>query len=121
MQILLIVAHGSKLEESNKEIANLARTIEVLSQGLYIIKYAYLELASPSLESVLDDILNDNNSASIKLLPYFLAKGKHVKVDIPNCVNRFQSKYTNCEITVLPHLGKTKGLANLIMDNYIIN
>ncbi|MGM0518216.1 MAG: sirohydrochlorin chelatase [Campylobacterota bacterium] len=121
MQILLIVAHGSKLEESNKEIASLAKSIEVLSEGIYIVKYAYLELATPSFDDVLEEILSANSTASIKVLPYFLAKGKHVKVDIPNSINRFKTEYSKCEVTILPHLGKTKGLADLIMNNYIIN
>lgn len=121
MDTLLIIAHGSRLKESNEEIIKFAKSIKDLSDGSFDVKYAYLELAEPSIFESLDSCLKNNPNGKIKILPYFLAKGKHVKVDIPNEIDKIKEIYKNTNIEVLPHLGKIDGLAQLIINNYALN
>lgn len=118
MNVLLIVAHGSRLKESNEEIIRFCEKIQNKSDNDTIVKYAFLELAKPSIIESLDMISNSFNNCKISILPYFLAEGKHVKIDIPNEVNEFKLKKIDCDITILPHLGKTEGLVSLLLDTY---
>lgn len=121
MDTLLVIAHGSRLKESNEEIIKFAKSIKDLSDDSFDVKYAYLELAQPSIFEVLETCLKNNSSGKIKILPYFLARGKHVKVDIPNEIDKVKEVYKNANIEVLPHLGKIDGLAQLIINNYALN
>ncbi|MGP2655772.1 sirohydrochlorin chelatase [Malaciobacter sp. WC5094] len=121
MNTLLIIAHGSRLKESNDEIIDFANSIKDLSNRDFEVRYAYLELAQPNIFDSLEECLTKKPNGKIKVLPYFLAKGKHVKVDIPNEIEKIKSIYKNAEIEVLPHLGKINGLAQLIVNNYALN
>lgn len=117
MNILILVAHGSRLQESNEEIINFSKKIKNNADENTIIKYAFLELAEPNIYETLEKVNLEYKNANIKILPYFLAYGKHVKVDIPNEVKKFQENHKNTKITILPHIGKYDGLVNLILEN----
>lgn len=121
MDTLLVIAHGSRLKESNEEIIRFSQSIKDLSDDSFDVKYAYLELAEPSIFDSLEACLKNNPNGKIKILPYFLARGKHVKVDIPNEISKITKLYKNAQIEVLPHLGKIDGLAQLIINNYALN
>lgn len=118
MNTLIIIAHGSKVQQSNNEIINIAQNISnIIDKTTYDnVEYAFLELTSPRLEDTLIKCI-ENNSESITIFPYFLAAGIHVKSDIPEIVESFKSKYTNVEFKLLPHFGKCKGIEELILAN----
>ena len=122
MNILIIVAHGSRLKESNDEINAFSKKIQKLCDKETIIKYAFLELAEPSITKVLEDIKNESTQKiKIDILPYFLAEGRHVKMDIPNEIKKFLKENESFDINILPHIGKTDGLMNLLLENYYKN
>jgi len=118
MKTLLVVAHGSRVKESNEEIIKFSKKIEEESNGDFFVSYAFLELSEPSIYNSLKDCVEKNNSFDIEVLPYFLAKGRHVKEDIPNEIEKFKTVYKNVTIKLLPHLGQTEGLSTLILNNY---
>ena len=118
MKSLIIIAHGSKVKQSNDEIINISENISnIIDKSTYDkVEYAFLELTTPSLEDTLAKCI-ENNSTQITIFPYFLAAGKHVKADIPEIVEVFKDKYSNIEFKVLPHFGKCKGIEDLILAN----
>lgn len=118
MKTLIIIAHGSRLKESNEEIIKFTSKIENQADENYLIRYAFLELAKPSIYDSLKDVVTKDKSYNIEILPYFLAEGRHVKEDIPNEVEKFREEFKNVNIKILPHLGKTSGLSDLIVNNY---
>ncbi|RXJ87615.1 sirohydrochlorin chelatase [Arcobacter sp. CECT 8985] len=116
MNSLILIAHGSRLESSNKEVIRLVKKLKEQNNSKNLnIGYSFLELTEPSIEdSVKKQILL--GSKKITLLPYFLAEGKHVKDDIPKEVNYLKNKYKDIDFELLPHLGANNGIINLILS-----
>lgn len=117
MKTLVIVAHGSRLQQSNDEVINFANKLKELNKNEINIKYAFLELTNPSITECIEEIINNDDCLEIQVLPYFLAEGKHVKVDIPNELEQLRINNQDMKIELLPHLGKFDGLAKFILTS----
>ncbi|AXX87126.1 sirohydrochlorin chelatase [Malaciobacter marinus] len=116
MKLLVIIAHGSRLESSNKEIQNLAEKLIInnIDDNLKIT-YAFLELCEPTIyKSIKNEIVNGCNE--IEVFPYFLAAGKHVKDDIPKEIDKLKEEYPDIKFKILPHLGSCKEIVPLIFS-----
>ena len=117
MEALIVVAHGSKVESSNNEIKGIVNKIkENLKDDELKVFYAFLELAEPSIFVSINKAIT-HGCKVIKVFPYFLAAGKHVKEDIPAEIKKFKKRYPEIEFKLLPHIGECKGIENLILDN----
>jgi len=112
---LLLVAHGSRRAESNEEIAALAGRLATRAAGRFdIVKYAFLELASPSIPDGIEQCLQ-NGAHSVSVLPYFLARGTHVVEDIPEQVAIKQKQYPDTDIHITPYLGTVDELPDVLL------
>ncbi len=117
MEALIVVAHGSKLESSNNEIKVIVSKIkENLKDNDLHVFYAFLELAEPSIFISINKAITQGCKV-IKIFPYFLAAGKHVKEDIPTEIKKFKKRYPEIEFILLAHIGECKGIENLILGN----
>jgi sirohydrochlorin ferrochelatase len=115
---LLIVAHGSRRESSNDEVKVLAEKVGAkLQLAVDEIKVAFLELASPSIEDALNESFN-HGVEEVVILPYFLSGGVHVVKDIPEEIHQILDKWPAKNITVLPHIGASEAMVNLITEAY---
>jgi sirohydrochlorin ferrochelatase len=116
MNSLIILAHGSRREESNLEIKALATKVKTLTNDEYeLIEYAYLELAEPDLLHSIDNIIN-KGATNITVLPYFLNSGNHVKRDIPAIIQAAIEKYPSCKIKMSACIGMSENMPNLILQ-----
>ena len=116
MNALIILAHGSRRQESNKEIVVLTTEVKAISADKYdIIEYAYLELAEPSLLQCIDNIINEGAS-SITIFPYFLNSGNHVTRDIPAIIETAAVQYPECRFDVSTFIGMHKDMPKLILE-----
>lgn len=116
MKTLIILAHGSRREESNLEIKCLAEKVKVLSGKEYeLIKHAYLELIEPSLPQAIDNSIN-NGATNITVFPYFLNSGNHVKRDIPDMIKTAEKKYPDCVFSVSACIGMIEDMPKLILE-----
>jgi sirohydrochlorin ferrochelatase len=116
MNTLIILAHGSRRQESNLEIKALAEEVKKISASEYnFIEYAYLELIEPSLLQSIDKTIN-NGVSNITVLPYFLNSGKHVTQHIPSIVKTAIEKYPDCEITLSTSIGMSQNMPKLILE-----
>ena len=119
MKVLIIVAHGSKVQSSNDEIKNISQNISNIIDNTkyHKVDYSFLELAQPDFEEVLNNTVKDTNIKEITIFPYFLAAGKHVKSDIPEIIENCKKNNKNIKFELLPHFGKCNGIENLIIAN----
>ncbi|MCF8068065.1 MAG: CbiX/SirB N-terminal domain-containing protein [Desulfobacterales bacterium] len=116
MKTLLIIAHGSRREESNKEIAALADSITKISQDYFkIISHAFLEFTDPSADYQIEKLAG-LGASEIIVFPFFLASGNHVIKDLPEILKSAEEKYPHITFKQTPHLGRIDGLKNLILD-----
>jgi sirohydrochlorin cobaltochelatase len=117
MDALIIVAHGSRLKSSNDEIVNIANNIKAnYDENEMLVLHAFLELTDPSIYHTLNKAVS-HGCKKIKIFPYFLAAGKHVKDDIPSEIKQFKKRYPEVEFILLPHIGQCKGIEDLIISN----
>ena len=108
MKYLLLVAHGSRREESNTEIAELAARLAAMAGDRFDdVRHAYLELAEPSIPA---------GATEVTVMPYFLSAGRHVYEDIPAIVTAKQAEYPEHSIHIAPYLGTAPELPELLLN-----
>lgn len=115
MQALLLIAHGSRREQSNEEVVILTEKLKKNRTGKYqIFQAGFLEIAVPSIDSSINKCVKQG-ATSITVLPYFLNSGLHVIKDIPNAVAKAQRQLPNVKIEVAPHIGSSDLMMNLLI------
>ncbi|MCY4420921.1 MAG: CbiX/SirB N-terminal domain-containing protein [Gammaproteobacteria bacterium] len=114
MDALLLIAHGSREQSANDEVRSLTRTLEQnLGQTFGWIDCAFLELAEPCIAKGIDACIR-NGASNITVLPYFLAAGRHVTVDIPAELEKAKLANPHVQLKVTPHIGAADEVCNLL-------
>lgn len=111
----VIVAHGSRLRESNEEIETLVEAVQERSPEIRV-STAFLEFAKPTLADRIDG-LTKAGIWDISVFPYFLGTGVHVSNDIPKILADKRSQYRGHQISIhlLSHLGADPDLLTLLV------
>ncbi len=114
MQALLLIAHGSRREESNQEIQALTQKLRRIQESSYdVVECAFLELTGPSIPEGINRCVK-MGAQEITVLPYFLSAGRHVVTDIPNELNKAKQMHSNIKIKVAPYFGSTTEIVDLL-------
>jgi sirohydrochlorin ferrochelatase len=117
MNALLLVAHGSRRQQSNDEVVVLADKLRKNCTEQYnIVHAAFLELAETLIPDGIKKCIDDG-AESVIVLPYFLNSGRHVVEDIPNIVNDTKKNYPDVEIKIAPHLGASDLMMELLITS----
>ncbi|GAX62555.1 sirohydrochlorin cobaltochelatase [Candidatus Scalindua japonica] len=115
MKALLLVAHGSRRQQSNDEVVLLADKLRKKCFMHYdIVNAAFLELAEVLIPDGIKKCI-DEGASSIVVLPYFLNSGRHVIEDIPNIVNDTIKNHPDVDIRIAPHLGASDLMMELLI------
>ncbi|ART81926.1 cobalamin biosynthesis protein CbiX [Oceanisphaera profunda] len=116
MKGFILVAHGSRREAANQEIADFTASVtQSMAARFEIMGHAFWELAEPSLEQAIDSQVAAG-ATEIKLFPYFLAQGRHVVEDLPSVLHQKREQYPDLTLTLLPHLGAMPGFADWLAE-----
>ena len=116
MKALLLVAHGSRKESSNQEVAQLSSQMQrLVNEKFDFVKHGFLELAEPSIPDAIDNCCQQG-ATHITVVPYFLSAGRHVTEDIPEEVEIGQKNNPDVEITVSNYLGAQDEIAALLVE-----
>lgn len=110
---LLVVAHGSRKKVSNIEIHQLANNISLKSEVFDIVEACFLEIATPSIQDGIQSCI-ENDASEILIMPYFLAAGMHVIVDIPTIVDKERLKHKGVIIKSLPYFGSSPVIVDIL-------
>lgn len=118
MKTLLLVAHGSRKASSNAAIAALTEKLRqrLAATDFSAINHAFLELTDPSIPQGIASLI-DRGAKQVVVMPYFLAPGTHVVDDVPELVDKARSQYPEIQFTVMPYLGETEGIIDLILQS----
>jgi len=116
MNALLLVAHGSRRDESNNEIRALTKALapKVVDQ-FDLVECAFLELAIPFIPQGIQALV-DQGASYVQVLPYFLARGTHVAKDIPREVAKARVANPNVTVVLTDYLGASDSVANVLRD-----
>lgn len=112
---IILLAHGSSDPRWRRTFQALATpTLESVPGS----RIAYMELAEPSLETVIKEGAREG-IRQYTVVPLFLAAGRHLRKDIPMIIEDLQAQY-EVDITLAPPIGENPELAKAIRD-VIIN
>jgi uroporphyrin-III C-methyltransferase len=78
---VLVVGHGSRREEANADVREVARLIG-LRGGFSLIEAAFLEIAHPTISEAFTRLV-EQGAEHITVHPYFLSPGRHTRGDLP--------------------------------------
>jgi sirohydrochlorin ferrochelatase len=115
---LLIVDHGSRSEEANAQLREVARLVEqeLAARGDVetVVAVAHLEIGTPSIPEAIET-LAARGIDEIFVHPYFLAPGRHVRIDVPREAQRAAASHPGLRIRVSQALGPHVLLAKLVV------
>ncbi len=95
MQVLILLAHGSRADAALEAHRHLAASVADATGQ--IVLPAFLEMAPPDLSSTIDAAVADGTTR-ITVLPHFLGPGNHVSRDIPALVEAARSRHPGVTI-----------------------
>jgi sirohydrochlorin ferrochelatase len=116
LNVLLLIAHGSRKEAANQEIRDLAARIEKHDASDYAaVVPTFLEFAQPDIGRAIDHCV-DSGAKQITVLPYFLSAGAHVNRDVPGQLEIASQRHPGVNINLTPHFGFAEGIVDLVID-----
>jgi len=101
---LILFAHGSRDPEWVRPFERLRDTVARQTPEI-AVALAYLESTAPGLDDSVRALAADGVTA-IRVLPLFLAMGKHLRTDIPALAERTRADFPGLTIEFLPALGE---------------
>lgn len=121
MNILIIAAHGSRKETSNREVAELARKLSgKLSHMFDRVTHAFLQFADPLLAQELSAHAS-RGAKKIVVFPFFIGSGSHILTDIPDLVEKTKRRHPNTGFEITRHLGSLETIEDVIIKEVIKN
>jgi sirohydrochlorin ferrochelatase len=110
----LLIAHGSRVETANKDLATLAEQLR--SRQIYpIVEIAYLELAEPTILDAGKTCVQAG-AAQVYLLPYFLSAGAHVTGDLERYRQELAAQFPLVRFTLCKPLSSHPLLVEIVID-----
>jgi sirohydrochlorin cobaltochelatase len=95
----VLIAHGSRDPAWAEPFQRLAHGV-----GAHL---AFVEMGSPTVDEAVTRAIA-GGARAVRLLPLFMAVGRHVRHDIPACVERLRAAHPACAIEILPCLGENE-------------
>jgi sirohydrochlorin ferrochelatase len=100
---VLVVGHGSRAKGFESAMKKVARRLAAKLKTK--VTCAYLEIAKPSVPEAVDALVR-GGAREIRVLPYFVQLGLHVREDMPALVAEAKKRHRGrARITLCPYLG----------------
>lgn len=109
---VILVDHGSRREESNRLLLEVARLYAGVS-GRDIVEPAHMELAEPSVEQAFDRCVA-RGATVVVVHPYFLLPGRHWREDIPRLAAQAAARHPGVRWLVTAPLGVHEAIAGVV-------
>jgi sirohydrochlorin ferrochelatase len=110
---LVLIAHGSRQPDANKDLFDLAD--EIRGIGRYQqVEAAFLELAEPDMRMATRRVASDVEQ--IILLPYFLSAGVHVRRDLTKLRDELAMEFPKVNVLLAEPLGPDPLLRQLVLE-----
>jgi len=116
MRGILVLAHGSREEKTQ---ATFNAVVDMARKKVDMpVETAYMEFSDKNLEAGLKALIAQGVT-EIKVVPYFLFEGWHIRHDVPQEIAAFQRKYRGITITLGKTLGEDPRLADVLADRML--
>jgi sirohydrochlorin ferrochelatase len=110
---ILLVDHGSRREESNQQLEDMAQRVAALVPGS-VVRAAHMEIAEPTIEQGID-ALAEAGCRAVTVLLYFLSDGRHVTRDVPALIEAATDRHDGMTWRIGEALGPHDDLARLLL------
>jgi precorrin-3B C17-methyltransferase len=114
MRTVLLVGHGSRVQEGNEELLQFTRLLAARKPELKI-ETCFIELASPSIAGGISKCVADG-AATIYVVPIILFAAGHSKLDIPMAIDQAKLKYPGVEFVYGRPLGVQDRAVDILLD-----
>lgn len=113
---VVIVDHGSRLEESNRLIDEVARSFaDGNGEKFPIVEPAHMELAEPTIGQAYDSCVA-RGATEIVVSPFFLGPGKHWTRDIPELIAEAAARHPETTWKLAAPLGNHPLMQHLLLQ-----
>jgi len=117
MKGVLIIAHGSRAKETESTLDAVVAMLGPKLPGTQI-ECAFMEFSDRTVERGASALIA-RGVTEIKITPYFLFMGVHMKRDIPDMVAGCAANYPDIRITMGEPLGVDERLADILADRIL--
>lgn len=114
MKGVLVVAHGSRIKETERTLVLILDMVKEAMPDIRV-EYAFMEFSDQTLEKAVRSLV-DSGVTEIKVVPYFLFTGVHLREDIPELVRRCTEGYPGLKVEMGEPLGVDRRLAAILVD-----
>lgn len=114
MKGILILAHGSREDETEKTMDAVANMVKAKLPGA-LIETAFLQFRGRGLGAGLES-LAAKGADEICVVPYFLFEGVHIRQDIPAGIGAFRKSRPGVRVSLGKTLGADERLAAVLAD-----
>ena len=114
MRGVLVIAHGSRARETESAMEAVLSMVKAKMPDI-IMECAFMEFSERTIEKGVSALVA-LGVTEIRVVPYFLFMGIHMKEDIPEMVARCAANYRDVTITMGEPLGIDGRLADIIVE-----
>ena len=114
MKGVLILAHGSREDDTEKTMDAIAEMVKEKLPDT-IIETAYLQFRERDLKNGLENLIRQGAN-DILLIPYFLFSGVHIRHDIPAEIDEFLRNRKDVKIRMGDTLGADPRFAEVLAE-----
>jgi sirohydrochlorin cobaltochelatase len=111
---IVLFAHGARDPSWAEPFHRIAGRLGQKEPGTRV-ELAYLECMTPSLDSAVDALAAEGVT-QITLVPLFLARGGHLKQDLPRMLEAIRREHPSLRIDLTSAIGDVEELTNAIAD-----
>ncbi len=111
---LLIIDHGSRRQDANQVVRQVARMVREKSRFL-IVQHAHMELAEPTIRQGFETCVAAG-ADEVVVQPYFLGPGRHSTTDIPRMVEEVARKHPHVSVRLSAPLGPHSKMGELVLE-----
>lgn len=115
MKGILIVDHGSRLNDANEMLREMADLIQRMAGDEVVVRYAHMELAEPDIAQGFAACVHAG-ARDVTVFPYMLSPGRHSTSDIPRMVAAAAKAFPDVEVNVTPAFGLHEKLAQVVLE-----
>jgi sirohydrochlorin ferrochelatase len=115
MKAILLIDHGSRRNEANEMLGDMANLVQAMAGDDIIVRFAHMELAEPTIAQGVAACV-EAGATEITVFPYMLSPGRHVTSDIPRMVCEAAEPYAHVAFSVTPAFGIHEKLAEVILE-----
>ncbi|WP_198015932.1 sirohydrochlorin chelatase [Paenibacillus sp. HW567] len=111
---VLLVGHGSRVEEGNEELRAFTRLLAARRPEL-AFETCFIELSAPSISAGIDRCVQ-GGAATIYVVPIILFAAGHSKLDIPMALDEAKLKYPGVEFVYGRPIGVQMRAVDILLD-----